>query len=153
MATNLVNEPHRAIPSIFRLPRNHAFPRDAEIAKRHRSMLLNCVVAPALLSPVRRKSGPRKFQLCACSKTCDQHARTPDWRRLSFSCDRWDITSTSVFGCPEGCGRLSVTKGSFYWHFTDIVAYRAAGVGFLHLAGAHPGTHAAEGRERFLDIM
>jgi AcrR family transcriptional regulator len=24
------------------------------------------------------------------------------------------------------CGRLSVTKGSFYWHFTDITAYRAA---------------------------
>ena len=41
----------------------------------------------------------------------------------------------------------------FYRHFTDIAAYRAAGVGFLHLAGAHPGTHAAEGRERFLDIM
>ena len=46
-----------------------------------------------------------------------------------------------------------MTKGSFYWHFTDIAAYRAAGVGFLHLAGAHPGTHAAEGREGFLDIM
>lgn len=24
------------------------------------------------------------------------------------------------------CSRLSVTKGSFYWHFTDIAAYRAA---------------------------
>jgi AcrR family transcriptional regulator len=24
------------------------------------------------------------------------------------------------------CRRLSVTKGSFYWHFTDIAAYRAA---------------------------
>src|SRR5262245_9878313 len=24
------------------------------------------------------------------------------------------------------CHRLSVTKGSFYWHFTDIAAYRAA---------------------------
>jgi AcrR family transcriptional regulator len=23
------------------------------------------------------------------------------------------------------CSRLSVTKGSFYWHFTDIAAYRA----------------------------
>jgi len=24
------------------------------------------------------------------------------------------------------CNRLTVTKGSFYWHFTDIAAYRAA---------------------------
>ena len=24
------------------------------------------------------------------------------------------------------CRRLSVTKGSFYWHFTDMAAYRAA---------------------------
>lgn len=24
------------------------------------------------------------------------------------------------------CGRLAVTKGSFYWHFTDIAGYRAA---------------------------
>jgi AcrR family transcriptional regulator len=147
------------------------------------------------------------------------------------------------------CRRLSVTKGSFYWHFTDIAAYRAAlvqawgdlrdderrhfgelaalsprerlsqmmsslvsprqwtleramrewartdsdaaasvraadqrvlaavrqafldygfdaenaevranatfaaGVGFLHLAGAQPSPRAAAGRERFLDIM
>jgi AcrR family transcriptional regulator len=24
------------------------------------------------------------------------------------------------------CGRLAVTKGSFYWHFSDIAGYRAA---------------------------
>jgi AcrR family transcriptional regulator len=24
------------------------------------------------------------------------------------------------------CSRLSVTKGSFYWHFTDIAGYRAS---------------------------
>jgi AcrR family transcriptional regulator len=147
------------------------------------------------------------------------------------------------------CRHLAVTKGSFYWHFTDIAAYRAAlvqawgelrdeerrhfgeltalpprerllqmmsslvspqhwtleramrewartddaaaasvraadqrvlaavrqayldygfdgedaevranatfaaGVGFLHLAGAQPGPRATGGRERFLDIM
>ena len=27
------------------------------------------------------------------------------------------------------CGRLGVTKGSFYWHFTDMKAYREALIG------------------------
>lgn len=27
------------------------------------------------------------------------------------------------------CSRLAVTKGSFYWHFTDIASYRAALIG------------------------
>jgi len=39
------------------------------------------------------------------------------------------------------CDRLSVTKGSFYWHFTDMAAYRAALVeawGSLHDRNRRP---------------
>src|SRR5258708_21569748 len=55
------------------------------------------------------------------------------------------------------CERLSVTKGSFYWHFTDMPAYRSALVEawgtlsdrnrrpFENMPGVHP-------RER-LDVM
>jgi len=40
------------------------------------------------------------------------------------------------------CDRLDVTKGSFYWHFTDMAAYRAA------LTSAWGGLHD-ERRRRF----
>ncbi|MDT5017174.1 MAG: hypothetical protein QOD39_3334, partial [Mycobacterium sp.] len=43
------------------------------------------------------------------------------------------------------CERLNVTKGSFYWHFTDMQEYRAA------LAGAWGNMHD-ERRRRFDDI-
>lgn len=53
-------------------------------------------------------------------------------RRLSV--DDWIQTGYAILA-EEGikalkidrlCERLGVTKGSFYWHFTDIKAYRAA---------------------------
>jgi AcrR family transcriptional regulator len=56
------------------------------------------------------------------------------------------------------CSRLSVTKGSFYWHFTDIAAYRAA---LVQAWGDMRGDERAdldEGaalppRERLLEMM
>ncbi len=44
------------------------------------------------------------------------------------------------------CEQLDVTKGSFYWHFTDIGEYRRA------LAGAWGSLHD-ERRRRFEDIQ
>ena len=64
----------------------------------------HCAVASARLSPVWRKSGPRKFQLCVCSKTCDHYARNPGWRRLSLSCENSELTPSLVFGCVQAVG-------------------------------------------------
>jgi AcrR family transcriptional regulator len=44
------------------------------------------------------------------------------------------------------CEQLDVTKGSFYWHFTDIGEYRSA------LAGTWGSLHD-ERRRRFGDIQ
>jgi AcrR family transcriptional regulator len=55
------------------------------------------------------------------------------------------------------CERLKVTKGSFYWHFTDMPAYRGALVeawGSLHDANRRPFENMpnVDPRER-LDVM
>jgi AcrR family transcriptional regulator len=55
------------------------------------------------------------------------------------------------------CERLNVTKGSFYWHFTDMPAYRGALVeawGSLHDRDRRPFENMADvdPRER-LDVM
>jgi AcrR family transcriptional regulator len=55
-------------------------------------------------------------------------------RATRLSVDDWVQAGYSILA-EEGikalkidrlCSRLGVTKGSFYWHFTDIKAYRAA---------------------------
>src|SRR5436190_89599 len=59
------------------------------------------------------------------------------------------------------CERLEVTKGSFYWHFTDLSAYRgalsafvvfSAGVGLLHASGSAPAA-PPDLQDAFLDFM
>jgi AcrR family transcriptional regulator len=56
------------------------------------------------------------------------------------------------------CERLDVTKGSFYWHFTDMAAYRGALVdawGSLHDRDRRPFKNMpdAEPRERLTMMM
>ncbi|OBA94017.1 TetR family transcriptional regulator [Mycobacteriaceae bacterium 1482268.1] len=47
-----------------------------------------------------------------------------DWLQAGFTILAEEgITALKV---DRLCGRLAVTKGSFYWHFTDIAGYRAA---------------------------
>src|SRR6478672_10621587 len=86
LSTNLIEQIHPSSGYRRNIPPTIA---DRHSAQQH---LLYCTVAPALLSPVRRKSGPRKFQLCVCSKTCDHYVRTPEWRSLSFSCDQTEVS-------------------------------------------------------------
>jgi AcrR family transcriptional regulator len=47
-----------------------------------------------------------------------------DWIRAGFELLADGDPSALTIG--HLCDRLNVTKGSFYWHFTDIQAYRAA---------------------------
>jgi AcrR family transcriptional regulator len=84
-------------------------------------------------------------------------------RRLST--DDWIEAGFAVLadGGPNAlridalCERLSVTKGSFYWHFTDMPAYRGALVeawGTLHDRDRRPFENMpdVDPRER-LDVM
>ena len=84
-------------------------------------------------------------------------------RRLST--DDWIEAGFAVLadGGPNAlridalCERLSVTKGSFYWHFTDMAAYRGALVeawGTLHDRNRRPFENMpdVDPRER-LDVM
>src|SRR4051794_37566595 len=93
LSTNVIDQTHPS--SGYRVTRLSQAITDRHTAPQQ---FLHCAVAPALMSPVRRKSGPRKFQLCVCSKTCDQHVRHAEWRRPSFSCDKWNVSAASVFG-------------------------------------------------------
>jgi hypothetical protein len=74
LSTNLIE----LIPSIFRLPRV-TLPRRSQIAIRHRSTCFTALSRP-LAEPGSAEERTEKFQLCVCSKTCDQHARNTDWR-------------------------------------------------------------------------
>ena len=67
-------------------------------------------------------------------------------------------------GGPNGlrigplCDRLAVTKGSFYWHFTDMSAYRAAVTdawGSLHdeRRRSFERMHCADPRQRLTVMM
>jgi AcrR family transcriptional regulator len=56
-----------------------------------------------------------------------------DWIQAGFAL--LADTGPNTLRIDRLCARLSVTKGSFYWHFTDMHAYRAALVeawGSLH---------------------
>jgi AcrR family transcriptional regulator len=72
-----------------------------------------------------------------------RHVTADDWIRAGFA--------VLADGGPDAlrigrlCQELNVTKGSFYWHFADIQAYRTA------LAGAWGSLHD-ERRLRFDDI-
>ena len=47
-----------------------------------------------------------------------------DWIQAGFAL--LADTGPNTLRIDRLCGRLNVTKGSFYWHFTDIGSYRAA---------------------------
>ncbi len=47
-----------------------------------------------------------------------------DWVQEGFRVLAEDGVKSLTLG--HLCGRLRVTKGSFYWHFSDMTAYRAA---------------------------
>jgi AcrR family transcriptional regulator len=78
---------------------------------------------------------------------------TPSGFGRQLTADDWIQAGFKVLadGGPDAlrisrlCEQLDVTKGSFYWHFTDMGEYRAA------LAGAWGSLHD-ERRRRFEDI-
>jgi AcrR family transcriptional regulator len=47
-----------------------------------------------------------------------------DWVQRVFGC--WPKTASKPLTLGHLCTRLGVTKGSFYWHFSDMTAYRTA---------------------------
>jgi AcrR family transcriptional regulator len=66
-----------------------------------------------------------------------------DWIQAGFAILADDGPNALRIG--RLCERLDVTKGSFYWHFTDMAAYRTA------LASAWGGLHD-EHRRRFEEM-
>jgi AcrR family transcriptional regulator len=50
-----------------------------------------------------------------------------DWVQEGFRVLAEDGVKALTLG--RLCSRLGVTKGSFYWHFTDMKAYREAPIG------------------------
>src|SRR4051794_35282412 len=98
MATDLVNERHKAIPSIFRLPRNTAFSSAIVRSPNGTAAIFSLRCRARSTETGAAEERTEKFQLCVCSKTCDQDARNPDWRRLSFSCDYSEVTCALVSG-------------------------------------------------------
>lgn len=54
----------------------------------------------------------------------DRPTSVEDWIDAGFALLAEGGTNALRIG--RLCDRLHVTKGSFYWHFTDIQAYRAA---------------------------
>ncbi|WP_245234130.1 TetR/AcrR family transcriptional regulator [Mycobacterium sp. PS03-16] len=54
----------------------------------------------------------------------DRATSLDDWIEAGFAV--MAEGGTDALRISRLCARLNVTKGSFYWHFTDIQAYRAA---------------------------
>ncbi len=57
-------------------------------------------------------------------RTTNHRLSVDDWVQAGFAILAQD--GINALKIDRLCGRLSVTKGSFYWHFTDIAAYRTA---------------------------
>jgi AcrR family transcriptional regulator len=60
----------------------------------------------------------------SASATTNTRLSVDDWIQAGFAILAEE--GIKALKIDRLCRRLSVTKGSFYWHFTDIAGYRAA---------------------------
>jgi AcrR family transcriptional regulator len=69
-------------------------------------------------------AGRRLPLMGSASATTNTRLSVDDWIQAGFAILAEE--GIKALKIDRLCRRLSVTKGSFYWHFTDIAGYRAA---------------------------
>lgn len=102
------------------LPSGHGCRLPAETPAFGDQTLL-CLFSPVVSAVVGTH---RMLRSMASARGAGRRLSSDDWIQAGF--ELLADTGPNSLRVDRLCAKLSVTKGSFYWHFTDMAAYRDA---------------------------